>query len=77
VRQIRATNARWAAIAAGDGSRRYRGAKFSTLTIDHTLQPDPEVRRKFEAALAESRALAKKASGDDNATFASILARLV
>jgi hypothetical protein len=41
---------------------------------DHTLQPDPEVRRKFEAALAASRALVKQASGDDNATFASILA---
>jgi hypothetical protein len=40
---------------------------------DHKLQPDPEVRRKFEAALASSRALAKRAPSDDNAAFASIL----
>ena len=44
------------------------------FTTDHKLVPDPEVRRKFEAALAASRALAQKASaGDDNAAFASIL----
>jgi hypothetical protein len=40
---------------------------------DHKLQPDPEVRRKFEAALAAGSALAKKSKGDDNAIFASIL----
>ena len=40
---------------------------------DHKLVPDPEVRRKFEAALAASRALAAGKPGDDNATFASIL----
>ncbi len=40
---------------------------------DHKLLPDPEVRRKFDAALAASRALASRKPGDDNATFASIL----
>ena len=40
---------------------------------DHKLVPDPAVRRKFEAALESSRALTKSSSGDDNATFASIL----
>jgi hypothetical protein len=40
---------------------------------DHKLQPDPEVRRKFDAALAASRALASRKPGEDNATFASIL----
>jgi hypothetical protein len=40
---------------------------------DHKLQPDPEVRRKFDAALAASRTLASRKPGDDNATFASIL----
>jgi hypothetical protein len=40
---------------------------------DHKLQPDPEVRRKFDAALEASRALASRTPGDDNALFASIL----
>jgi hypothetical protein len=40
---------------------------------DHKLQPDPEVRRKFEAALEASRMLAKRTPADDNAAFASIL----
>jgi hypothetical protein len=40
---------------------------------DHKLVPDPEVRRKFEAALEASRTLARRTPGDDNATFASIL----
>jgi hypothetical protein len=40
---------------------------------DHKLQPDPEVRRKFDAALAASTALSKRAPADDNAIFASIL----
>jgi hypothetical protein len=43
------------------------------FVTDHKLQPDPEVRRKFEAALEASRALAQHAPGDDSATFASIL----
>src|SRR6266542_3445221 len=40
---------------------------------DHKLVPDPEVRRKFDAALGASIALADRAPGDDNAAFASIL----
>jgi hypothetical protein len=40
---------------------------------DHKLQPDPEVRRKFEAALDAGRAIARRTPGDDNAAFASIL----
>ena len=43
------------------------------FVTDHKLQPDPEVRRKFEAALNASRQLTKNAPADDNATFASIL----
>ncbi len=43
------------------------------FVTDHKLQPDPEIRRKFEAALDAGRTLARQTPGDDNATFASIL----
>ena len=43
------------------------------FVTDHKLQPDPEVRRKFNAALAAGSELAKRTPGDDNSIFASIL----
>jgi hypothetical protein len=41
---------------------------------DHKLTPDPEVKRKFEAALASSRRLAGPAPSNENAMFALVLA---
>jgi len=42
---------------------------------DHKLSPDPDVKKRFQAALEASRTLAARApSGDRNAIFAGILA---
>jgi|SRR5947209_4582649 len=40
---------------------------------DHKLVPDPQLKRKFEAALEDGRRLAELAPADPNAMFASIL----
>ena len=41
---------------------------------DHKLQPDPAVKRKFEAALENVRRLAARAPEKENNLFASVLA---
>ena len=40
---------------------------------DHKLTPDPDLKLKFDQALAASRNLAGRAPGDKNAIFATIL----
>jgi tetratricopeptide (TPR) repeat protein len=43
------------------------------FVTDHKLQPDPEVKQQFEAALEKARVLYMKNPNDRNAQFANIL----
>lgn len=43
------------------------------FVTDHKLQPDPEVKRRFEASLEKARLLCQKNPGDRNSQFANIL----
>jgi hypothetical protein len=42
---------------------------------DHKLTPDPALKKKFEAALDRARILAARSPQDENAIFASLLAK--
>jgi hypothetical protein len=44
------------------------------FVTDHKLTPDPELKRKFQAALETGRKCAAHAPADNNALFAAILA---
>jgi hypothetical protein len=44
------------------------------FVTDHKLIPDPELKRQFEAALAQARALSARAPDERNSQFAAILA---